>query len=137
VGVCASTVLVTGEAFAPTLASLLANTSYNDTCTVLPIRNDFFGGNVNVTGLLTAQDIVAQIQACHPVLDTGTVGAVLTARPQSGRTTPPRILIPNVIFNADGLTLDDKTAAWIAEQLQCPVQVVDCNATNLLTALTN
>jgi len=52
------------------------------------IKNDFFGGNVKVTGLLTGIDIINSLKR----LDL---------------TKYNRIFIPGCIFNKDGLTLDD------------------------------
>jgi putative radical SAM enzyme (TIGR03279 family) len=54
----------------------------------LTVKNDFFGGNVKVTGLLTGTDIMRKLKR----IDIGKYDA---------------ILIPSVIFNGDGVTLDD------------------------------
>lgn len=55
---------------------------------VIAIRNDYFGGNVDVTGLICAEDVLAHLP---PDL--------------SGKL----LVIPAVMFNADGLTLDGST----------------------------
>jgi putative radical SAM enzyme (TIGR03279 family) len=52
------------------------------------IKNDFFGGNVKVTGLLTGSDLLTNIDR-NKIEDYTSV------------------LIPDSIFNDDGLTLDD------------------------------
>ena len=52
---------------------------------VIAIENDYFGGNVDVTGLICGQDLLAQ-------LPDDLAGVVL--------------ILPNVMFNADGMTLD-------------------------------
>ena len=50
-----SLVLVTGTLFAPVLRSVTE-------MTVIPVVNDFFGEAVTVAGLLTGQDVVAQLR---------------------------------------------------------------------------
>jgi putative radical SAM enzyme (TIGR03279 family) len=92
--------LVTGEAFAAVLHELWP--AYRQH--ILPIKNDFFGGNVDVAGLLTAKDIIRQA-AHHKALE---------------------LVLPSAMFNDEGLTLDDKTAADIAEALDTTVAVLEC-----------
>ena len=91
--------VITGEAFAAILQELYPEQSHN----IFAIKNDFFGGNVDVAGLLTAEDIVRQAASCR------------------GK----QCLLPPVLFNDDGLTLDNKTAADIAEALGASVKVID------------
>lgn len=55
--------LVTGEMAAPLISELAAAAQRRHpgvSLWVHPIRNDFFGGNVGVAGLITATDIIAQ-----------------------------------------------------------------------------
>jgi NifB/MoaA-like Fe-S oxidoreductase len=54
---------------------------------IMEIKNDFFGGNVKVTGLLTGSDLLTNIDR----------------KKIKGYTS---VLIPDSIFNDDGLTLD-------------------------------
>ena len=85
-GADARLVLVTGQAAAPLVGRLLAEcglSARRGGCS--PVRNDFFGGNVDVAGLLTARDVLAQLPARLE-------GAV--------------VVLPDVMFNSDGLTLD-------------------------------
>ncbi|MDR2672125.1 MAG: DUF512 domain-containing protein [Coriobacteriales bacterium] len=113
--------VITGAAFAPTLKKSLnkiAN-SYRLTPFVLAVKNNFFGGAVDVAGLLTAHDVIDQ------------VAAYLKERPGSS----PPLVLPRVMFNDEGLTLDDKTAADIAQALECRVVVVDCSPAALADAL--
>ena len=70
---------------------------------VQPIRNNFFGGYVGVSGLLTASDILSQVQPL----------------PQES------IIIPENLFNTDGLTLDDVSQLELHDKLQVPVLIVD------------
>jgi NifB/MoaA-like Fe-S oxidoreductase len=79
---------------------------------VQTITNDFLGEHITVAGLLTAQDVIAQVNA-H-----GT------------------ILLPQSMFNHDGVTLDDYTVEDIARELDMPVRMVACDAQSLIDALT-
>jgi NifB/MoaA-like Fe-S oxidoreductase len=113
---------VTGEAFAPTLGRLVADTlAHDDAVTasaeVVAVPNRFFGGNVSVAGLLTAQDIIAEL----------------------GKRQLPEhavVLLPSVLFNADGLMLDDRKAKDIAQAVGHRVVVVPCTAEEALRAET-
>lgn len=67
------------------------------------VKNEFFGDQVNVSGLLTATDILGQ----H---DAG-----------PGET----IVLPNNVFNHEGLTLDDYSSSRLQGGLNRPVLVVD------------
>lgn len=81
------------------------------------VQNDFFGGNVDVTGLLCCCDIVAAIRAdaaAHP-----------------GWT----YVVPSVIFNDNGVTLDDASLEDMRKAAAAPVAVVSCNATGFLPEL--
>jgi putative radical SAM enzyme (TIGR03279 family) len=106
-------ILVTGEAFAPTLRRLTSRSFPDRAIEVQAVRNRFFGGNVNVAGLLTAQDIITQLR------DRGI--------PEGGT-----VALPRVLFNADGLTLDDKRDVDIAEALKRQVLVVPCTAEGII-----
>ena len=55
---------------------------------LIAVKNTFFGGNVKVTGLLAGNDIITKIN----LLDLKKY---------------ERILIPDIIFNKNGLTIDD------------------------------
>jgi len=70
---------------------------------VQPIKNNFFGGYVGVSGLLTASDILSQVQPL----------------PQES------IIIPENLFNTDGLTLDDVSQLELHDKLQVPILIVD------------
>jgi NifB/MoaA-like Fe-S oxidoreductase len=99
--------LVTGEAFAPVLRRLVAESYLHTSLEVVAVRNHFFGGNVNVAGLLTAQDIIAHLKR-HPVPEQGIVA------------------LPGVMFNTSGMTLDDRRAEDIATAVKRRVIVVPC-----------
>ncbi len=108
------TTVVTGSLFAPVLNGLLRETSLQRRVDVLPIRNDFFGGNVSVTGLLTGADITRAV---------------------SSHTAHARYLVPAVIFNEDGLTLDGRTAREISELSGRDVRYLPSDAESLLSAI--
>jgi putative radical SAM enzyme (TIGR03279 family) len=104
--------LVTGAAFAPVIRDLLRRSPFANTTTVLAVENRFFGGNVDVAGLLTARDVIEQAADARGTL-----------------------LLPAVMFNADGLTLDGYTLEQIRHALGSSLSVVSCTADGLLDAL--
>ena len=81
------------------------------------VENRFFGGNVDVTGLLCSCDIAEDIRA--------------DAAEHPGWT----YVVPKVIFNDDGVTLDDATLEDMGKAAVVPVSVVSCNATGFLPEL--
>ena len=71
---------------------------------VYPIRNDFFGERITVTGLLTGQDIIAQLK---------------------GQRLGEELLLPiNVLRSGETVLLDDYTVDDISRALQVPVNIV-------------
>ncbi|MDP2183219.1 MAG: DUF512 domain-containing protein [Actinomycetota bacterium] len=112
----AGTRILTGELAAPLLRDAVASLGEPVAdVIVIEVRNDFFGGNVSVAGLLAASDIVAAIRADA----TG------------GRA----YLLPDVIFNADGLTLDDVTLDDLIQDSGANICVVSCDAAGLAGVL--
>lgn len=107
-------VFVTGVAFAAVFERLLASGAHGSAADVLAVHNEFFGGNVNVTGLLTGRDIVRAIK---------------------GMESDAVHVIPEVVFNSDGVTLDEMTADDIARQSGAHVRVVCCDAAGAAGAL--
>lgn len=105
--------LVTGTLFAPVLATVLAAHDADGAVAVLAVENRYFGGNVSVTGLLTGVDIVDAIR------DHGARG---------------EYDLPDVIFNADGVTLDDMTLREIAQHSGAHVRLVSSDPAGLLSA---
>ncbi|MEG0758709.1 MAG: DUF512 domain-containing protein, partial [Raoultibacter sp.] len=82
---------------------------------VLPVKNEYFGGNVDVTGLLTGSDIIRELQGCYDY---------------------DLVAIPSVIFNADGLTLDDMSLRKLQSEVDVPLAVVSCNASEYFEEIT-
>jgi len=75
------------------------------------VENRFFGENITVAGLLTGRDVIEQLR------DEG-LGQML--------------ILPAVMFNHDGLTLDGLTLEEISRELNLPVYIVENNAQALL-----
>lgn len=74
------------------------------TVRVYPIRNDFFGELITVTGLLTGQDIIAQLK---------------------GKELGEELLLPvNLLRSGETVLLDDYTVDDISKSLQVPVNIV-------------
>jgi putative radical SAM enzyme (TIGR03279 family) len=104
-------IVVTGEMFAPLLTELLRDFPVD----VVPIVNNFFGRAISVAGLLTGQDILAQL-APHSLGDL--------------------ILVPAVALkDGDGVFLDDLTPRDLASHLGVPVKSVASTPRALLSAI--
>ncbi len=85
------------------------------TCHVYGIKNEFFGENITVTGLLTGKDIIAQLQG-NPLGDT--------------------VLLPSATLRREGdLLLDDTTPEQIEQALGVPVTITDGDGFSLLENL--
>ena len=91
------------------LAPLIERLARDDV-RLIPVRNEFFGGNTGVTGLMVGAD----------------VGRVLAAEPESHR-----YLLPDVCLSDDGVFLDGATVA----DLPRPVEVVPTDGHALRRAL--
>ena len=104
--------LPVGESAAKVLTPLLAefSSATGCNCRVVSVKNKFFGGAVNVTGLLSGGDISDAV------------------------TGGTKILLPAVTLNKDNLFLDDMTLAEFCSKVGVPVKVVR-DARELLHAL--
>ena len=70
-----------------------------------PVRNDFYGERITVTGLVTGGDLIAQLR---------------------GKPLGETLLVPSHMLRADeDIFLDDVTVADVEEALQIPVTVVE------------
>ena len=153
---------VIGEAMQPFLDAMIAASPLAGHLVPLTVKNDYFGGNVNVTGLLCACDIVRAIKkelASKTTTqaefggDTGCPDRASSARAEmsSGHfvraqdclsesgypVAPPPgdsqlFLIPKVILNDDGVTLDDATVQDMETEAGVPLHVVSCNPLDFL-----
>ena len=100
--------LVTGVGFATILQPLAANIAQQCphlTLDVVPIRNDWFGPTVTVSGLLTGRDIVAQLSAHGYHKD---------------------VVIPgNTLKEFETLFLDGMSVEQLQQALQCTIHISD------------
>jgi Protein of unknown function (DUF512) len=101
--------VLTGELGAPVITPLLAGLERGDV-RVLPVRNEFFGGNTGVTGLITGADVTR----------------VLAGEPEGHR-----YLLPDVCLSDEGRFLDGITV----DELPRPVEVVPTDGVALRAAL--
>lgn len=109
--------IATGQAAAPFLQALVdeaAKKWHNLKCSIYPIQNDFFGENITVAGLVTGQDLMAQL---------------------SGKPLGERLLIPDVMlkFHED-VFLDDVSLEQVSEKLGVLVETVSADDGYLLLA---
>lgn len=130
--------LVVGQAMMPCFGQLLAQSPLAGLAEPLVVANGFFGGNVDVTGLLCGCDMAAAIRADRE----GAAGAA--AGPEGCRREDGRrgasgaqslYVIFDVVLNDDGLTLDGMDAGAIEAAAGCPVAVVPCNPSDYLNRI--
>lgn len=106
--------LVSGEAQRPYLGTLIERIGLTDKLVPVYIPNSFFGGNVNVTGLLCGVDIISALKD------------IVQNAPGS------LLCIPSILFNDDGFTLDGINTDDLAEQIGSPITVVSLGAKDQL-----
>lgn len=81
---------------------------------VYRIRNDFFGETITVSGLITAQDIIAQLK---------------------GKNLGEVLLLPNnILRSGEDVFLDDLHLTDVEKALQVPVNIVKSSGKDLLNA---
>lgn len=109
--------MVSGLAQRHFLDRLLAEAGLDGLMRPLYVDNGFFGGNVDVTGLLCGADMAPAIAA------------------ERAADSRALFFVPSIVFNDDGLTLD----GWSADDLQqaagCPVTVVSLSPTEYLAQI--
>ena len=108
----ARAVMIAGCAQENFIVPLVKREGIQDCFEPLFVRNEFFGGNVDVTGLLVGADVVETVKR-H--------------RANHKNSKHVAYLIPNVVFNDDGLTLDDMTLYDMEKQVGCTLYVVSCS----------
>ncbi len=110
--------LVTGEAsygLLCTLAEKCMKKNPGLRLQVHCIKNEFFGGNVTVTGLVTGRDLLAQLE---------------------GKLISRRLLLPRVMLRAEkDLFLDDVHVDDVAKKLNVGVRVTESDGADLLDAM--
>ena len=113
-----SVTVATGKAAEPYLAELFA--SAKSKCPALSgevvgVWNDFFGHTIDVAGLVTGQDLIAQLKK---------------------RDLGERVLIPaNMLRHGGDVFLDDVTVEDVARELDRPVEVVEVDGYSLVDAI--
>ena len=84
---------------------------------VIAIRNDFFGEDITVAGLLTGQDIIAQLQG----MDLGDA-----------------LLLPSVLLrDGEDVLLDDFTVRDVEKALQTKICIVQSEGRDLVDSIIN
>ena len=110
--------IATGTAAAPFLRGLVAQAQAyfpHLRGQVIAVENDFFGHTIDVAGLLTGQDLSAQLQRV-PFLG--------------------RVLLPlHMLRHGETVFLDNYTVVRLADELGCPVQIVGIDGGDLLDAM--
>ena len=82
---------------------------------VVTIRNEFFGENITVSGLITGRDLMAQL---------------------SGKELGDKLLIPcNMLKNDEDVFLDDITLEEVSRKLNVEIVVVDESGEDLVSAV--
>ncbi len=156
-------VLAIGCAQRDFLSRLINESALAGLLTPLYVENDFFGGNVNVTGLLVGHDVAAAIArhrahdaegvsskdvtgvrgltaeshaAAHAAHDA--VGCSHDAADALGETARFTTLyaVQSVVFNDDGLMLDDMRLEDVEKAAGTSVAVVSCSPLEYLDQLT-
>lgn len=93
------------------LESMYPNTRIH----VYPIRNDFFGEQITVSGLITGQDLIAQLK---------------------GRELGERLLLPcNMFRSEEEVFLDDITLPEAEEALQVRIDIVKSSGQDFIEAI--
>jgi putative radical SAM enzyme (TIGR03279 family) len=107
---------VTGEMFGPRLSALVDSIHVSNlSIDVVPIANEWFGKSIGVAGLLTGQDIQAQL---------------------AGRVVGDEVLVPaTAIRDGAGVFLDDLTPDEIGAALGTRVRPVEPTASAFLRAV--
>ncbi len=110
--------IATGTAAAPFMRSLLAQAQDWFPALrgqVVAVENDFFGHTIDVAGLLTGQDLSAQLRR------VGELG---------------RVLLPlHMLRHGENVFLDDYTVERLSAELGCPVQIAGTDGLELLDAM--
>lgn len=110
--------IATGAAAGPTLAKLIDEARRvcdNLNGKVVEIRNDFFGHGVSVAGLITGQDLAAQLE---------------------GKDLGARVLISaNMLRDGGDVFLDDMTPAEVSARIGVPLVPVEIDGGDLLAKI--
>ena len=109
--------IATGEAAYPLIKSLIEKIGekHSINCEVYPIKNEFFGGKITVSGLVTGTDIIKQL---------------------SGKDLGGRLLIPSsMLRHENDKFLDDITVERLGKELNVKVDAVNNIGQDFLNAV--
>ena len=110
--------IATGAAAYPTISKLIdevKSVCHNLDGRVIEIRNDFFGHGVSVAGLITGQDLLAQLK---------------------GKELGERVLISaNMLRDGGDMFLDNMTPEKLSEQLGVQIVPVEIDGADLLAKI--
>ena len=108
-----------GRAMEETLTALMARSPLEGLLVPLYVDNGYFGGNVDVTGLMCGCDMLHTLRTVQEESGHGDVPIAFFA-------------VPRVVFNADGVTLDDMTLEQLRRESGVELHVVSCVASEFL-----
>ncbi len=110
--------VATGEAAYPLIKNIVDNASlkwHNLYCKVYKIKNNFFGGKITVTGLITGQDIITQL-----------------SKEELGDAV---LISANMLRHEGDKFLDDVTLEALSEELKTRVVTVENDGAEFISAL--
>lgn len=107
--------LVYGCAMREALGPLLASSRLSGRLIPLFVSNDYFGGNVDVTGLLCGCDVAPAVRGASQHMQEEGKGLAFA-------------VIPAVAFNDDGVMLDDMSLEQLHSLCGIDMHVVSCEA---------
>ncbi len=106
--------IVCGTAFARVLQTLIDASPLAGKLGILAVENEFFGGNVDVTCLLTGHDLIPAIRQAQPC---------------------ETLLVAHEMFNQDLRLLDDVTLAQVEAASEATVHLCTYTPADILDAL--
>ncbi|MDD5936340.1 MAG: DUF512 domain-containing protein [Clostridiales bacterium] len=112
--------LITGTLAASTIYDITKKVEKkfpNTRAIVYPIVNEFYGHDITVAGLLTGEDIIAQLK---------------------GKDLGEYLIMPDVMLRSEEeVLLDDVTVKDIEKALQTPIRIVKSDGMSLVTTILN
>lgn len=115
---CRNVSLATGKLAAPymeKLGAMIQEKLPGVSLQVYEIRNDFFGERITVSGLITAQDLIAQLK---------------------NRELGEELLLPcNMLRSGEDVFLDDWTVAEVEKALQIKIRIVESDGCDFVRAV--
>ncbi len=106
--------IVTGTAFARVLQPLVDESALVGMLDILPVENEFFGGNVDVTCLLTGADLLPALKEAKP---------------------KGLVIMPRQLFNPDFRLLDDVMLEELEEVVDGEIKLCTYTPSSILDTL--